>query len=226
MEKMLTLPPEQMEKFRKSTSHTLEPHERGQPEAYHYTQSGTMLMRSQLDCHDARLPGTGVFDLKTRACLTVRMDVKHPEQGCDYEITSRTGMFHSFEREYYDMIRAAFLKYSLQVRIGKMDGIFVAFHNTKRVFGFQYISLEEMDIALHGSGDRDIGEREFRFSIKLFNEALQRAAERFPEQVRPHQMKLILVLAFNFRDPRDAVPKNVYFRKTVRRERYRGGPKW
>src|SRR5271170_7632031 len=69
MEKMLTLPPEQMEKYRKDKSHMLEPHERGQPEGYHYTLSNSILMRSQLDCNDARLPGTGVFDLKTRACL-------------------------------------------------------------------------------------------------------------------------------------------------------------
>lgn len=31
-------------------------------------------MRSQLDCHDPRLPGTGTFDIKTRACVTVRHD--------------------------------------------------------------------------------------------------------------------------------------------------------
>lgn len=39
------------------------------------------------------------------------------------------------------MTRSAFLKYSMQVRIGDMDGIFVAYHNTARIFGFQYISL-------------------------------------------------------------------------------------
>jgi len=183
MEKMLTLPPEQMEKFRKSTSHTLEDHERGQPEAYHYTKSGSMLMRSQLDCNDARLPGTGVFDLKTRACISVRMDVQRAEEGADYEIYHRTGVYNSFEREYYDMIRSAFLKYSLQVRIGKMDGIFVAYHNTKRIFGFQYISLDEMDVALHGASETDIGRREFQFSVKLLNEALDRAVRRFPNQV-------------------------------------------
>ena len=44
-------------------------------------------------------------------------------------------------RRFYDMTRSAFLKYSMQVRIGNMDGIFVAYHNTARIFGFQYISL-------------------------------------------------------------------------------------
>jgi hypothetical protein len=32
-------------------------------------------MRSQLDCHDDRLPGTGIFDVKTRACLPIRLDI-------------------------------------------------------------------------------------------------------------------------------------------------------
>lgn len=38
-------------------------------------QSQKFVMRSQLDCQDTRLPGTGVFDLKTRACLPIRMDI-------------------------------------------------------------------------------------------------------------------------------------------------------
>ena len=31
-------------------------------------------MRSQLDACDSRLPGTGVFDIKTRAALPIRLD--------------------------------------------------------------------------------------------------------------------------------------------------------
>ena len=34
-----------------------------------------MVLRSQLDCTDSRLPGTGVFDLKTRAAISVRRDM-------------------------------------------------------------------------------------------------------------------------------------------------------
>ncbi len=30
---------------------------------------------------------------------------------------------------------------SFQVRIGAMDGIFVAYHNTARIYGFQYLPL-------------------------------------------------------------------------------------
>ena len=38
------------------------------------SQFGKLLMRSQLDCHDPRLPGNGVFDIKTRACAPIRHD--------------------------------------------------------------------------------------------------------------------------------------------------------
>lgn len=44
-------------------------------------------MRSQLDCVDRRLPGTGVFDIKTRACLPIRMDILNFEVG-DFHILS------------------------------------------------------------------------------------------------------------------------------------------
>ena len=39
-------------------------------------------MRSQLDGHDPRLPGTGVFDIKTRAALPLRYDVLNYKVHC------------------------------------------------------------------------------------------------------------------------------------------------
>jgi hypothetical protein len=36
-------------------------------------------MRSQLDCVDTRLPGAGVFDVKTRAAVPIRMDLLNYE---------------------------------------------------------------------------------------------------------------------------------------------------
>ncbi|KAG8665956.1 hypothetical protein FPOAC1_010757 [Fusarium poae] len=182
MEKLLTLPKEHFEKYRRSRSHELSDEEKNADEAFHYTTLGDFMMRSQLDARDKRLPGTGVFDLKTRAVVTIRMDVGDYEKGVGYEIDSRFGQWNSFEREYYDMIRAAFLKYSLQVRMGRMDGIFVAFHNTERIFGFQYISLEEMDQAIHGTMNRKVGDEEFKASIGLLNELLDRASKKFPKQ--------------------------------------------
>lgn len=180
MEKLFTLPKEEFEKYRRTRSHQISEEERNAEEAYHYTTLGDFMMRSQLDAHDPRLPGSGMFDLKTRAVVSIRMDVRGYEKGVGYEIRKRFGQWESFEREYYDMIRAAFLKYSLQVRMGRMDGIFVAFHNTQRIFGFQYISLSEMDHAIHGTPDRRIGDQEFKSSVALLNDLMNRATKRFP----------------------------------------------
>ncbi|PNH30815.1 hypothetical protein VD0002_g8283 [Verticillium dahliae] len=180
MEKLLTLPKEEFERYRHKYSDSITEEERNAEEAFHFSTLGDFLMRSQLDAYDKRLPGTGMFDLKTRAVVSIRMDAAQFKKGQGYEIRRRFGQWESFEREYYDMIRAAFLKYSLQVRMGRMDGIFVAFHNTQRIFGFQYIPLEEMDTALHGTDDRSLGDQEFKLSLHLLNEVLDRATKKFP----------------------------------------------
>lgn len=180
MEKLLTLPKEEFEKYKKTKSHQLTEEEKKADEAYHYTTFGDFMMRSQLDAHDPRLPGTGVFDLKTRAVVTIRMDVQGHEKGVGYEIRKQFGQWESFEREYYDLIRSAFLKYSLQVRMGRMDGIFVAYHNTQRIFGFQYIPLSEMDHALHGQSDTTLGDQEFKASLSILNDLMDRATKKFP----------------------------------------------
>ncbi|KAK4156308.1 mitochondrial protein Pet127-domain-containing protein [Chaetomidium leptoderma] len=180
MEKFLTLPKEEFEKYRKRNSDQLTDEERNGPESYHYTTLGDFMMRSQLDAYDPRLPGTGMFDLKTRAVISIRMDAKDFHKGLGYEIRNRFGLWESFEREYYDMIRSAFLKYSLQVRMGRMDGIFVAFHNTERIFGFQYIPLPEMDLALHGQTNVTLGDREFKLSVHLLNKVLNKVTKKYP----------------------------------------------
>ncbi|KAI4865333.1 Pet127-domain-containing protein [Hypoxylon rubiginosum] len=182
MEKLLTLTKEEYERYRHINSDQITEEERNAEEAFHYTSFGDFMMRSQLDAYDPRIPGTGMFDLKTRAVVSIRMDAKGFQKGLGYEIRQRFGQWESFEREYYDMIRAAFLKYSLQVRMGRMDGIFVAFHNTQRIFGFQYIPLEEMDLALHGTSNKTLGNKEYMLSLSLLNDVLDRAAKRFPEQ--------------------------------------------
>ncbi|RAH42951.1 Pet127 family protein [Aspergillus brunneoviolaceus CBS 621.78] len=183
MEKLLTLPKSDFERYRRSSANKITPEEENAiPESYHYSTLGDFLMRSQLDAHDPRLPGTGMFDLKTRAVVSIRMDARNFEHGLGYEIRRPLGLYESYEREYYDMIRAAFLKYSLQVRVGRMDGIFVAFHNIERIFGFQYISLNEMDKALHGQFKLDLGDREFELSIQLWNDILNRVTKAFPKQ--------------------------------------------
>ncbi|KAF2652341.1 Pet127-domain-containing protein [Lophiostoma macrostomum CBS 122681] len=180
LEKLLTNSKEDFEKYRRSSPEAA-PSEDDSGKCFHYTRLGNFLMRSQLDAQDARLPGTGVFDLKTRAVVSIRMDSDQYETGSGYQIRYDQGQWESYEREVYDMTRATLLKYSLQVRMGRMDGIFVAYHNIERIFGFQYFSLADMDNILHGQTDSCLGDQEFKFSVSLLDDLLQRATEKFPE---------------------------------------------
>lgn len=184
LEKLLTMTPDDFERYRKSDPRQISETERNAPDSFHFSTQGDFLMRSQLDAHDPRLPGTGMFDLKTRAVISVRMQSDDYEEMSGYEVHKQHGRFESYEREYYDMARSTMLKYSLQARMGRMDGIFVAYHNVKRIFGFQYLNLGEMDRALHGQSDRCLGNQEFGLSIELLNKVLNKATERYPDQVR------------------------------------------
>ncbi|KAL0943922.1 mitochondrial membrane protein Pet127 [Colletotrichum truncatum] len=187
MEKLLTVSRDEFERYRRKNSDQISEEERNAEEAFHFTTMGDFLMRSQLDAYDPRLPGTGMFDLKTRSVVSIRMDAQGYQKGLGYEIRKRFGQWESFEREYYDMIRSTMLKYSLQVRMGRMDGIFVAYHNTQRIFGFQYLSINEMDLALHGTDNRALGDLEFKLSLHLLNKVLDRATARFPgRSIRLH----------------------------------------
>lgn len=186
LEKLLTVPKKEFEKYRRSkVTGKSSVESQDTEEAFHYTGIGNLLVRSQLDGHDPRLPGTGIFDIKTRAVLPVRMDGKGKmEVASSYEIRNDHGQFESFEREYHDMLRAPMLKYSMQARLGRMDGIFVAYHNISRLFGFQYVSLPEIDRAIHGSSDTFRGDQELRASINILQDVLDRASAKFPDQVR------------------------------------------
>jgi hypothetical protein len=163
------------------------------------SQSDKFVLRSQLDCFDPRLPGTGVFDIKTRAVMTIRHDLFNFEENSGYQIRTLQGLAESFEKEYYDLIRSAFLKYrsvlirlggrtlsshhahSFQARIGNMDGVFVAYHNTERIFGFQYIPLSEMDARLFG--ERAAGDAVFEKCLLLLEVVLEEATRELPDQV-------------------------------------------
>lgn len=63
-----------------------------------------------------------------------------------------------------------------------MDGVFVAYHNTREIFGFQYISLEEMDQRLYGHNN---GQRVFGKCVGLLDALFTEITKYFPEQVRP-----------------------------------------
>jgi len=182
MEKLLTLSKSDYERYRKSASHQISEEERKLPEAYEYTTMGDFLMRSQLDAYDPRLPGTGMFDIKTRAVSSIRMSTSDYKPMLGYEILTHQGQWESYEREYYEMMRSTMLKYMLQARMGRMDGIFTAYHNVQRMFGFQYMPIAELDRAIHGQIDRCLGDQEFKFSIDLLNKALEEATARFPNK--------------------------------------------
>ncbi|KAL1608223.1 hypothetical protein SLS60_003162 [Paraconiothyrium brasiliense] len=181
LEKLLTVDRTEFERYRRSSGDAV-PGEDESSRCYHYSKLGNFLMRSQLDAYDPRLPGTGIFDLKTRAVVSIRMNHQEYETGKGYQIRYDHGEWESYEREFYDMTRATMLKYSLQVRMGRMDGIFVAYHNVERIFGFQYLPLEDMDNVLHGQKDTCLGDQEFKMSISLLDELMQKATQQYPEQ--------------------------------------------
>ncbi|TID19800.1 hypothetical protein CANINC_003683 [Pichia inconspicua] len=147
LELMLTKSPTEFQKYLKSNEDEPEVDE----SAYHYARIGKFMVRSQLDAVDSRLPGTGTFDIKTRAVCAIRMDLAHTDYfPTNYEITKTYGVFESFERELFDAARIVMFKYSLQARLGNMDGIFMAFHNIKKFLGYQYLPLSEIDNIFFG----------------------------------------------------------------------------
>ncbi|KAJ2490115.1 hypothetical protein IWW47_005184, partial [Coemansia sp. RSA 2052] len=176
LEKLLSSTPSEFEMYKKENSWKVKdiPEEN-----YHYVEFDDFVLRSQLDCRDDRLPRK-TFDLKTRGSLAVRMDLQNYEVSKGYQIISMKGRLQSFEREYYDMIRSAFLKYNFQTRIGNMDGIFVAYHNTARMFGFQYIPRKEMDRVLFGN--EYTGNKAFKAVLILLSKLLRTVTELYPEQ--------------------------------------------
>ncbi|KAI0771254.1 mitochondrial protein Pet127-domain-containing protein [Trametes elegans] len=174
LEKFLTLPQNIFSKFIKT-------HTDDHPalrDTHRYAKRGKFLMRSQLDCRDKNLPGSGVFDIKTRAISEIRHDVHNYRSYQDRKLETLTGRYGSFESEYYDMIRSAFLEYSFQARIGGMDGVFVAYHNVAQIFGFQYISLDEMDTALFGRAGA--GDRVFHRCVMLMAILYRTVVDCFP----------------------------------------------
>lgn len=48
-----------------------------------------MVIRGQLDCHDPRLPNGGVFDIKTRATVAIRLDPMNAKVGLHLPILNR-----------------------------------------------------------------------------------------------------------------------------------------
>ncbi|KAI8324803.1 Pet127-domain-containing protein [Martensiomyces pterosporus] len=176
LEKLLTSTPQEFDMYKKQNSWKVKdiPEEN-----YHYVEVDDFVLRSQLDCRDDRLPRK-TFDLKTRGSLAIRMDMQNYEVSKGYQIYNMKGRLESFEREYYDMIRSAFLKYNFQTRIGNMDGIFVAYHNTAKMFGFQYINRREMDRVLYGN--EPTGTKAFKTVLILLGKLLRTVTDQYPKK--------------------------------------------
>lgn len=189
----LTTPSEEFQRFSKQRQ---EAEDRVRPNsAYHYSTCGDIMIRSHSGCHDSRLPGTGLFGVKPRAVCAVRDDMEYAEihNGSDYQLNQLVGSYESYEREKVDFMTSTLFESSLQARIGRQDGIFVAYHNIRKIFGFEYLSLEEMDQIFHTRGfkgvkDGDmsfasfVADEEFRISMDMLSGALNRVIKKFPEQ--------------------------------------------
>ncbi|GAA6059785.1 hypothetical protein JCM10212_003680 [Sporobolomyces blumeae] len=177
MEKLLTTDSKEFKRFLVDSDDPA-PSEASHRQAYHYATTDDMVLRSQLDAHHGYLPGNGTFDLKTRGTVAIRQDRLNYEESAGYKIDRLRGPWESFEREYYDLIRSAFLKYQFQARIGCMDGILVAYHSTARFYGFQYLPISEMDEALFDT--HESGDQVFRLCVGMLERLLQRAAACYP----------------------------------------------
>lgn len=62
-----------------------------------------------------------------------------------------------------------------------MKGIFIAYHNTLELFGFQYMPLEEMANGLFGT--ERIGEKVFRICVALLEKIMDAIQLCCPQQV-------------------------------------------
>lgn len=73
-----------------------------------------------------------------------------------------------------------------------MDGIFIAHHNTREMFGFQYVPLEEMDEVTSGGYER--AERQFRLAVAITEDALSTVLEHVEVEVCSGQTRLSVIL--------------------------------
>jgi len=175
---MLTLEPDE---FAKKALKSNNPRPDKRPEAYHYLKLGDYLFRSQLDCYHPDIPSVNkTFDLKTRATFAIRLNVESYRTKVGYKLDKLIGDSSSYEHEFYDVIRAGFLKFCWQVRLGHMNGIFMAYHNTKEMFGFEYIPIQEMDSYIFGS--TSFADTSFDIVMKLFQRIISSLTALFPNE--------------------------------------------
>ena len=153
---------------------------------FRYMMVGKMFLRSQIDARGEDENGNPiVFEIKTRATAPQRYDIANYIDFLDYYIHKCKGKHSSFEREFYDLVRGGFLKYIMQMKIGRMQGAAIAYHNTQKIFGFDYIKLEEMENRVFGCSqfsdvifDKSLGLLERIFDDILEDQHVQEEAEK------------------------------------------------
>jgi len=52
-----------------------------------------------------------VYEIKTRSVAPIRYDIQNYKNYLDYTLEGIYGLSQTYEREFYDLIRGAFLKY-------------------------------------------------------------------------------------------------------------------
>jgi hypothetical protein len=152
----------------------------GDEDYFKFITYDKFLLRSQIDCQGKDSNGKDIhYEIKTRAVAPIRYNIYEYQDYLDYDVTKLQGLHSSYEREFYDLIRGAFLKYYFQLKIGGMDGAFISYHNTQKIFGFEYIKLIDMERRLFGNSQ--FSNIIFKASLKLLQEALDYIIKDFPK---------------------------------------------
>lgn len=191
MERMLTMSPMDFENkyvVAEGTKDGAFSSYKSEEQFFHYSQISKFVLRAQIDCRNGN---TGeVFDVKTRAVAPIRYDLGNYEAHSSHRLRFLTGRSDSYEREFYDMVRTVFLKYALQLRIGRMSGALVAYHNTKEVLGLEYISLKEIQSYIFGSEEwADVA---FGTAIRLLEEIIEKVTESIKLESADEEIKVVL----------------------------------
>lgn len=156
---------------------------------FHYTQADKFLLRAQIDCRNEE---TGhVFDLKTRAVAPIRYDLDNYEAFIRHRLRFLHGRHDSYEREFYDMVRSVFLKYALQLRIGRMNGALVAYHNTTQVLGFEYVQLKEIEAYVFGN--KHWADTAFAVALRLMSDVLDRVVNELSPRSEDESVKVVFM---------------------------------
>jgi len=148
---------------------------------FNFVSYDKILLRSQIDCAGKDKFGNDiVFEIKTRAAAPIRYDVHNYFDYLNYEVNSLLGKHSSYEREFYDLIRGAFLKYLFQLKIGGMDGAFIGYHNTQKIYGFEYCSLNDIERRIFGNCN--FSNIIFKASLKMLEETMEYILKDFPNE--------------------------------------------